>query len=338
MATPDRPQGGLPLPPPPPPMAAAAIAPNAAVAAPANPPLVQAIPIFSLAPALYDAGIIDYSTPRGQKLYKAATDKLQEELFHVDAKGVHSFLTALADKAQTYGWETILNIPRDINQPQDDLIDLCSNYGELTVEQISAHVLIYCNNPCRAAQDSAQLYHCLMASLSRKGRERITPYKKDYTINNTINPSGVLFLKVILRESHIDTRATVRHIRAKLNSLPLYMPSIQFNITAFNRYVLDLLEQLNARGEHTQDLLTNLFEAYKTVNDKDFQMFIKIKEQYYDEGNDIDPHHLMQLAQQKYRTLLGDKKWAIPTQEETKIVALQTELAKLKSNRSPNYN
>ena len=40
----------------------------------------------------------------------------------------------------------------------------------------------------------------------------------DDTVNST--PLGVLFLKVLIRESHIDTNATTRHIREKLGSPP----------------------------------------------------------------------------------------------------------------------
>lgn len=42
----------------------------------ATPPLVHTTSIFSLAPALYNNGIIDYSTAAGGKLYKQAIKKL----------------------------------------------------------------------------------------------------------------------------------------------------------------------------------------------------------------------------------------------------------------------
>jgi hypothetical protein len=92
-----------------------------------------------------------------------------------------------------------------------------------------------------------------------------------------------------VRESHIDTRATVRHIRAKLSSLKEYLPTINYNIIEFNVYVRQLVQSLNARGEKIEDLLPNLFEAYKVAKDKDFINYIKFKENDYNEGQDVDP-------------------------------------------------
>jgi hypothetical protein len=67
---------------------------------PGNIPLAQAVPIISLSPALYNNGIIDCATVGGQKPYKQGILKFQEESFDVEANGVHSFLNALADKAE----------------------------------------------------------------------------------------------------------------------------------------------------------------------------------------------------------------------------------------------
>jgi len=49
--------------------------------------------------------------------------------------------------------------------------------------------------------------------------------------------------------------------------LDLYILSIECDITKFNAYVKDLIDSLMARGEMTNDLLTNLFKAYKAVSD-----------------------------------------------------------------------
>lgn len=302
----------------------------------AQPPLVAAVPIFALSPALYDNGVIDYSTTAGQKLYKQGVEKLQEELFDVDSKGIHSFLNALGDRAMVAGWAHILNIPLDISTPNSDLIDLVTQYGEIGLNQICNHVNTYANQQVRAAQDSMQLYHCLMGSLSQEGRNKVTVYKNEYT--HLGFPSGALLLKIIIRESYIDTRATVRHLRAKLSALPQYLGTINYDISLFNRYVLDLLQQLSARGETTQDLLANLFEAYKGVNDKDFVSYIKIKENDYDEGKDVSANTLMQLAQQKYKIMVDEKTWAIPSKEEEKIQALEAKLSKLSGKKNPPGN
>jgi hypothetical protein len=299
-------------------------------------PLVPAVPVFALSPALVTNGILDYSTPRGVKLYTAATEKLQDNLFDVDSAGIHTFLNALADRSMQFGWSYILEIPKDIIFPDEDLVNLLTNHGEISLEQVREHCLTYIDHESRAAQDSRQLYVCLTNSLSKKGRDRLRVWKSDYMIHD--EPSGPLFLKVLIRESHIDTRATVRHLRAKIASMGKHFATIKYDVTEFNRHVRDLMDQLASRGEQSEDLLANLFEAYRSAPDKRFVQYIEMKINAYDEGEDIQALELMQLAQNKYKVLVDEKKWAAPTKEEEKIVALEAQLAKYKTHNKSNNN
>jgi hypothetical protein len=300
-------------------------------------PLMEARPVFALTPATAHTGIIDYSRPSGAKIYNAAVAKLQEDLFDVEPNGIIGFLTTLKDRSLSCGWGDILLIPKRIVEgAEQDLVDFVNQYGEVTLSQIRAHAATYVNTHSRAAQDSYQLYSCLMNSLSSNGRNKIAVWKKDYFVQDT--PSGPALLKVIIRESHIDTRATVRHIRAKLSSMVTYLPTISYDITKFNQYVRELLDSLHARGEDTQDLLANLFEAYKSATDKDFVNYIKQKENDYDEGREIDPITLMQLAQNKYKTMVDEKTWAVPSKEEEKIIALEAKITRLSNKKKGTDN
>jgi hypothetical protein len=290
-------------------------------------------PAFALSPALASDDIIDYTSAHGAKLYKSAIESLQTDLFDCDAQGITGFLNALEDRAMRSGWSGIINIPQDMTNPVADTVNLITNFGEISTDKILAHAQSYVATPTRNAQNSMQLYHCLMNSMSKAGKSKITVWKHDYNINGL--PSGALLLKVIIRESHIDTRATVRHIRAKLASMSTYLPTVNYNITDFNRYVRELLDSLHARGETTQDLLANLFEAYKTAADKDFVSYIKMKENDYDEGKEVDPYVLMHQAQNKYKAMIDDKTWAAPTKEEEKIIALEAKITKLTSKKNP---
>jgi hypothetical protein len=293
--------------------------------------------VFALTPATAHTGVIDYSRPSGAKIFNAAVAKLQEELFDVESNGITGFLTTLKDRSLSCGWGDILTIPKKIvDGEEQDLVDFLNYYGEVTLSQIRTHAATYVFNHTRAAQDSYQLYSCLMHSLSTTGRNKIAVWKKDYFIKDI--PSGPALLKVIIRESHIDTRATVCHIRAKLSSMVTYLPTINYDITKFNQYVRELLDSLHARGEDTQDLLANIFEAYKSATDKDFVNYIKQKENDYDEGREIDPIVLMQLAQNKYKTMVDEKTWAVPSKEEEKIIALEAQITKLTSKKKGNDN
>ena len=201
------------------------------------------------------------------------------------------------------------------------------HYGERTLDQIRDIVKIYINTPPRVAQDSAQLYHCLLNSLSTKGLSKMLICDSEYTVNGT--PSGTLFLKVLIRESHIDTNATTRHIREKLGSLYEYLASVGYDIVKMNDYTKGLLLSLKARGETTEDLIANLFKAYKLVPDKNFARYIQAKEDEYDKGGIKDSEQLMMSESNKYRTLVGDKVWNAPTEEDNKILVLQARIDRM---------
>jgi len=64
-------------------------------------------------------------------------------------------------------------------------------------------------------------------------------YHQDYHIGH--NPIGMAFLKILIWEAHINTRATVMHIRAKLSALDSYILTIGCDITKFNAYIKDLI-------------------------------------------------------------------------------------------------
>jgi len=144
---------------------------------------------------------------------------------------------------------------------------------------------------------------------------------------------GAAYLKVIIREAQIDTRATDLHLRGKLSSLDNYISTISFDIVKFNEYVKDLMDTLTARGETTHDLLANLFKAYKSVKDCDFTTYIKKKEDEYEEGQDVDVDMLMLQASNKYKTMVQTGTWNAPSPEEEKILALESQIEKLKKQK-----
>ena len=65
----------------------------------------------------------------------------------------------------------------------------------------------------------------------------------------TMVPSGNLLLKVIIRESHLNTNMTTQSIRRKLGNLDEYIVKIDSDITKFNSYVKLLVNSLTARGK-----------------------------------------------------------------------------------------
>jgi len=112
--------------------------------------------------------------------------------------------------------------------------------------------------------------------------------------------------------------------------------TINCDITKFNAYIKDLIDSLTARGEMTNNLLANLFKAYKAVLDREFISYIRKKEDKYEEGAEINTDALMLLADNKFKTFRQAKTWNAPSLEEEKILALETQIQKLwKEKKKP---
>ena len=290
--------------------------------------------IFSLTPATAVGGVIDYTRAAGRKLYSRATSKLEEDSFDCVAEDLYSFLKSLKDRAREFGWDEpgigILSIPDDPHNPSE-FKSLIDNHGEIELSTIRKFEETYIDRENRSAQDSAQLYGCLMSSISKEGKKKILVWEEQYMVGGL--GSGNLLLKIIVRESHLDTNATSASIRTKLTDLDRYLPSIGHDISKFNMYVKLLIDGLRSRGETTQDLLVNLFKGYMACSDKEFVEYIKRKQDMFEEGHEMNSDNLMKNAAEKYKTLVQKGRWNAPDANEQKILALQTELRKLKKNK-----
>lgn len=290
---------------------------------------------FALTPALASRTTINFMSDGGfgTKLWKSGSAKLAVQI-DCSPANLGTVLSAIEDRAMTFGWDkTILNIPDDAYDVDSRTKNLLTQYGQIDMEHIREHVDTYFNGTSRAVQDSMMLYICLSESLTTDARTKLVVYKDQYTIDR--KPSGPLFLKVIIRETYIDTNATVKFVRERLSSLDEYMKHVDSDIDKFNRYVQSQMLTLNAHGHTTEDLLANLFKGYAETSDRSFVQYIAKKVDDYEEGIVIGPNKLMQLALNKYNTLKEAGKWNAPTEEQNKIVALEAEVNKMKNDKRP---
>ena len=173
---------------------------------------------FSLTPAGAFAGVLDYSKPEDKKLYNKATSRMypEDQLFDCTPGNMHDFLKVLDRRADEYGWNNeitgILWIPEDHKNVNAELHYLPKEYGKISIERIKLFEASYLDEEKRVAQDSYMLYHCLLNSLTKEARIKVQMWEQEYIIKNdqgTVVPSGNLLLKVIIRESHLDTNATM---------------------------------------------------------------------------------------------------------------------------------
>ena len=292
---------------------------------------------FALTPYRAKPGIIDYSTQEGRKFYDKATAALNDDRFDCKADNLRSFLQDVSRRAQEFGWNDypngITQIPSDIHNPNNaTYTDLIMNYGEVPVDHLTAYENTYVHLQSREAQDSAMLYQCLMNSLTKEAKDVITIWSDDYHINGI--PSGNLLMRILIRESHIDTHATEGAIRTKLSNLDAYMATINSDIAAFNIYVQHQLSVLAARGKTSDDILMNLFKGYMACTDKVFVRYIEKKMDAYEEGDDITATELMAYAKLKYDIIKERNMWNAPSPEEQQILALRSEVNALKTAQS----
>jgi len=304
-----------------------------AAQAPAQP--APAPVVFSETPGGASTDVIDYNTKEGKAIWKASTEPLNlTDKFDCTPDGLRDFLKLVQLRAWEFGWDnSVLDIPIDPTDPLGDTLPFLSNYGAFSMEHLTEVAAGYVNAQSRARQESAQLYDCLMKSLSKLGRSKVTLQEEEYTIMSPTGVPrmvGVLLLKLIIRVSAIDTNATVMSIRQQLSSIDTYIATVNYDITKTNEKVNTLLESLGARGETTHDLLSNLFKAYKTVKDAAFVQYMTQKESDYEEGTtSLTPSRLMLLADNKYKTLKEKNEWCIPSAEQEEIVALRADMKKM---------
>ena len=284
---------------------------------------------FALTPGRFQSDkVIDYSTESGRKLYKGATEPLKS-LHDLSAENLRDFMNLLEQRAKIYDWVDILDIPDEGNQTY---IHMLKQYGSISLKDVREHAKTYIGTETRAAQDSQQLADCIINSITVEARNSVTLCEDEYTIGEII--SGTCLLKVVVRESHIDTNATTRIIREELTKLDNYMVSIDSDILKFNEHVKDLIKKLKSRGAITHDLLANLFKAYKAASDKEFVKYIDQKKNDYDEGINVTPIKLMLLAANKYKTMKQDNEWNAPSIEQEQIIALRAQINKLKLSKA----
>ena len=294
-------------------------------------PGVHAPPIFARTPAQANVGILNYGSSEGMKIYNAAVAALSTK-YSGNTSEMHIFLKNVNERGQSFGWQNILNVPKD-----GGTRNLVDQYGLITLEDIRAHALIYENALGRNAQNASQMYNFLYSSLSDEAKLMVLSDVTDYTIITEEGMhvcNGPCFLKVIIRNTTVDTRSTVFHIRENLNHLEGKMLELTYDIEAFNIYVTGQVEQLAARGESSSDLLINLFAAFMAVPDKKFVEYIEKQKDKFDEGEDVTTKKLMQVALTKYKDRKRSDTWQAPSAEEEQILALTAQISDLKRARA----
>ena len=161
-----------------------------------------------------------------------------------------------------------------------------------------------------------------MNSLTQDGKDKVRLMSDQFILNG--RESGILLLKIIIRESHLDTNATTNSIRTQLSNLDEYITTIGCDIIKFNEHVKCLLKQLKARGGETHDL-----QGIHLCQRRPFRRLRKLKLSRYKEGEPMEADQLMTLTANKYKNMMIQNQWEALSPHDATIQALQTKVEKL---------
>ena len=251
---------------------------------------------------------LDYTTPQTIKFYNKGIEKLAGDPF--DGTLLFTWLIKVQDKALMMAWTRILTI--------DDKL-LTTNFSEISLDRVRAHAQLIQEEGGRAAQNSTMLLTCLKASITNAVYTKVYLLKKTYIITLIRQPKdveiedGLCYLKVVIDAYHSNTRSSTVEVRKQIAHLDVYMRDVAkgdvINLCAHTR---SLLYELDAAGETTLDLVSNLIMALQRAPDANFQRWFSNQidlwsvrqRDWKEDGSD-----LMEEAELFYKEAKQTNKW-----------------------------
>ena len=177
------------------------------------------------------------------------------------------------------------------------------------------------------------LITCLKASITRSVYNKVYLQMDKYIIyrKNTLEPveDGVCFLKTIIDNYHSNTRSSTKQIRKQLAQLNYYMRNVaKGDVSKLCEHTRQLMYELNATGETTNDLLANLLEALKEAPDSNFQRWLSNQVDLWSMRKldwKADGSEIMEEAENYYREALSTHKWGRKAQRLDTVYAFKAE-------------
>ena len=167
---------------------------------------------FSLHPATVSAAPIDYSTSTGAKLYRAATEQLQDDvLYSLDDPDNNLLIKNLTTRATSSGWEPIFLVGN---------FNLLESYGAILRTDITNHVSTILANASRAKQTDAQLLKCLKNLVDANTKATMAASHSEWrtlpagaAAADPLQDSGILYLYTLLEKSEVTSRSLCSHVK-----------------------------------------------------------------------------------------------------------------------------
>ena len=296
---------------------------------------------FARFPGLINPGQpLDYENRRDAMIFKLATEWLEEK-YDLSPEGLFGYGQRISERGMMYAWDDVLNVPCAVlGNPAPVIRNIIDNYGIVAMTDCLAYGGTILATNDRRSQASGQLYQFLQNSLTPEAHQTIDVQKTQYQINTEME--GLCLLKHIFSKAHVDTNATITSIRNQISSLDSKMVDLKQDVQSFHNYVLTLEHALKAYGERCDELLTNLFKAYKVIKDEEFIQFVRNHEFNQDQqgGIALTPKVLMTSVENHYSKRLVDDTW-YPTKVKTereKIIAMELIIANYAARANNNNN
>jgi len=275
---------------------------------------------------------LDYTKTQSIKFYNKGCEKLSGEPFN--GKMLLTWLVQVQDKARMFTWIPIMTIKGKL---------LTQQFADISMEEVREHAQVYQDRAARDAQNAEMLIQCLKASISRKVYNKVYLQKEKYTITrrNTheVVEDGVCFLKTIIDNYYSNTRSSTKQIRKQLAQLNYYMRNVaKGDVSRLCEHTRELIYELNAAGETTNDLLANLIEALKEAPDVNFQRWLSNqvdlwsmrKLDWKQDGSD-----LMDEAEVYYQEAINTHRWGKKTHKQDVVYAFKTEESESEVEKQP---
>lgn len=286
----------------------AAQAANAANAAPPQQPTP-----FALVPGMSHQQPLDFTKGEDIKFFNKAIAPADNK-FDLKEENLRAFLDVFQEHARIYNFTSVINIP----DAAGILRNLITNYGQLDMQECLAFAQVVIAEQTRRAQNDMMMFQFVSNSLTSEARLKMVSNPSLYTVADT--PSGLLFLKVLIGRSSIDTKAKTLLLRTEISSLPHKMIELKGNVREFNVYVEHKRQQLLGRGQAVEELIAHLFNAYLKVPDSDFIRYMQSKKDAFEEGTNMTDDELMHLAIVRYDLIIQQR--AANSEGEDQVVAM----------------
>jgi hypothetical protein len=202
--------------------------------------------------------------------------------------------------------------------------NLIRNYGKITMAECTAASTIrFSPSLGRPTQNATMLYHYLYASLTKSSLTKFNLRKETFTIWTHVD--GVCFLRAIVNKAQLDTIRTVKSFCKQLNNLQVKIVELSGNIKDFHQQVDTITGALDSYGMEYRELILNLFDTYKKVENNQFLTYIMITRfGYIAAPNTYNAQTLLSSVENQYKMRVPAGTWmpSIASQQVSALAAL----------------